>query len=129
MEMRQVSSHRGGQVFPKMEVLISKSSFSIDQLIENIGLEDSRNLLAKSLPIIIGRKRALLKALEDNEVSLVSEYPHKTSSSVRLYGSSHLEGLLQEVISLSPAHPVRHGPQAELQAEFNDAISEIKKRL
>ena len=128
--MEQVSSHRGqAQIFPEVVVLVNQSSSSIDQLIENIGLEDSRDLLTKSLPIIIGRKRTLLKALEDNEISLASECAHQASSSIRLYGSGHLEGLLQEVISLSLAQPVRHGLQGELEAEFNDAISEIKKRL
>ena len=126
--MEQVSSHRG-QIFPRVVVLVNQSSSSIDQLIENIGLEDSRDLLAKALPIIISRKHTLLKALEDNEITLASECAHQTSASIRLYGSSHLEELLQEVISLKLVQPVRHGLRGELETEFNDAINEIKKRL
>lgn len=106
-----------------------QSSFSIDKLIENLGLKESRELLAEALPIIIARKIAILKALQQNNISVASQESHKASGSVRLYGSSRLEALLLEVISLPPKQSVKPSLGHQLEAEFDDVIHEIQLRL
>ncbi len=105
------------------------SGHSIDRLVENIGLEESRSLLAKALPIIIVRKDETLKALEQSDISAVHKQAHKTSGSIRLYGSSRLETLLLEAMSLSPEQTKRPGLHHELASAFDAAINEIKMRL
>lgn len=104
-------------------------SVSIDRLIENIGSEESKELLVEALPIIIARKNAILNALEQNDNSAASVGAHKAAGSIRLYGSSRLEALLGEVMSLSAGQPLRSNLKSELESEFNTAIHEIQNRL
>ena len=106
-----------------------QSSFSIDKMIENIGAEESKELLIEALPIIIARKGAILKALAQNDISAASKTAHRTAGSIRLYGSSSLEMLLAEVMGLSVNVSPRSALQAELESEFDAAIHEIQSRL
>ena len=119
----------GSQVLQKAEVLGYQSACSIDKLIENIGLDESKKLLTEALPIIVTRKGLVLKALDNNEISKAGEYAHRTSGSIRLYGSSRLEELLREVMSLTSDQTVSSGLRNELSEEFDAAISEIQNRV
>lgn len=119
----------GSVEFQKAASLNHKSSSSIDRLIENIGADESNELLVEALPIIVARKSAILKALEQNDVKVACEYAHRTTGSIRLYGSSRLEDLLLEVASLSANQSQRSGLQTELESEFNSVIHEVQERL
>lgn len=125
--MQQIT--HGSLGLHKAAILGYQSSMSIDKLIENIGLEESENLLAKALPIITTRKKAILDALNDNNLSLAGEYAHKTAGSIRLYGSGRLEALLRQVVSLSKEQSVPAELCSELTSEFDAAIDEIQQRL
>lgn len=105
------------------------SSYSIDKLFKNIGPEEGKQLLVEALPIIETRKNLILKALEQDEISVACGYAHKTSGSIRLYGSIRLEALLQEVVSIPANQAVRPALYSDLEAGFDEAISEIQKRL
>lgn len=112
-----------------MANLIYQCSTSIDRLIENIGSEESRELLVGALPVIIARKNAILNALEQNDNSAACVGAHKAAGSIRLYGSSRLEELLGEVMLLSANQAPRATLRSELNFEFDSAIHEIQNRL
>lgn len=113
----------------KVASLNHQSSFSIDRLIENIGADESRDLLIESLPIIQSRKQAILSALVHGDIEAACVCAHKTTGSIRLYGSSRLEALLLEVTTLPVDQPPRSNLQHELAVEFDLAIFEIQQRL
>lgn len=106
-----------------------QTNLSIDRMIENIGSKQSRELLEEALPIIISRKSAILDALAKNDISAAHRSAHRTTGSIRLYGSSSLESLLMEVISTPPNQSLRPGLHDKLESEFDAVIHEIKKRL
>lgn len=119
----------GSAEFQKVFNLNHQSSSSINRLIGNIGAEESSELLAEALPIIVKRKSIILKALEQNDVKVACEYAHRTAGSIRLYGSSRLENLLLEAASISADQPQRLELSSELESEFDSAINEIQERL
>jgi len=104
-------------------------SFAIDKLISNIGVEAGEKLLSEALPIIISRKRIILQALEKRDIVAAAECAHSTSGSIRLYGSSRLEELLREVMSLPVDKAVPSKLINGLETEFDTAILEIHKRI
>lgn len=116
-------------VLQKVDNLGYQSNYSIDRLLENIGHEEGKELLAESLPIIMTRRNAILRALKRGDINVACEYAHKTAGSIRLYGSSRLEALLLEVTLLSVDQTPRSNLYNELQVEFDSAIQEIQERL
>lgn len=107
--------------------LASLNSPSIRRLINSLGLDESKKLLTDALPIITNRKNDLLTALQQKDFETANQLAHKTMGSIRLYGSSELEMLLQEVISLKSIKACRPNLFNELELEFDHAIHEIEQ--
>lgn len=119
----------GSTELKKVGKLGHQSSFSIDRMIENIGLEEGKKLLKEALPIIMDRSNLIITALEENNTSAAFDCAHRTAGSIRLYGSTRLEELLMEVMSLLADQSPRSELCSELKVEFDAAISEIEERL
>lgn len=70
---------------------------SIEDLVNDLGMEDTIEILEYTLPIAQKQAEVLLDALKKEDFVIVAQYAHKMISSVRVYGSARLESILFEL--------------------------------
>lgn len=104
------------------------ADLAIKQLLSKYGATDTIEMLEFALPLVTERKESLKKSLLDNNLVEASKLAHKTISSIRLYGSSRLENLLQEVKDVK-SHQKALELQPQLVEEFDVVINVIRNWL
>lgn len=75
----------------------SSTHSPLDALEEQVGVNRAVALLVFALPLIAERRSGLQQALQAGDWQTAAQVAHQTLGSVRLYGSSQLEYLLQQV--------------------------------
>lgn len=96
---------------------------------EDIGTDDTIELLTHALPFISERKNMINLALQENDMDRAALYAHKTLGSIRLYGTKKLEKLLTQLKSHQVGNDDFQEFQAELASEFDDVSFAVKKWL
>ena len=106
-----------------------KNNLSLETVVRRLGVEDAIEFLEYALPRIIQRKKWLQEYLSTGDSEAASQCAYRTIGSVRLYGSTKLELLLEQVklVSNGDIDPV--SLQRELSVEFDKAINAIREWL
>jgi hypothetical protein len=101
---------------------------AIEQLVDKLGETEAIEMLEFALPLIVERESNLTDQLLSGNLAEAAKYAHKTISSIRLYGSSELENLLQAVKDVKN-HAQALALQPRLSKEFNLTINVVKNYL
>lgn len=104
-------------------------SENLDNLLGALGRKDAVEVLVFALPLIIERKNALGQLLQAGNWSTAGHVAHKIVSSVRMYGSTQLEALLQQVRQQEIAVISTAEFQATLDGEFSTVIHTLENWL
>lgn len=99
----------------------------VQELVAQIGIKDTVEVLLITLPHISEWRYALQQALESNDEETSQLYAYKAISSVRFYGSERLEALLQTVIA--GKLDLSETQQLAIQLEQEFAYVEQKLRI
>ncbi len=102
---------------------------NLDSLLQALGIKDTVEALVFALPFIIDRKNALGQLLQAGAWKAASQIAHKSLSSVRMYGSTRLEVLLQQVRQQEVAVISTAEFQATLDDEFSMVIHTLEDWL
>lgn len=102
---------------------------SLQTLQENLGIKDTIDLLVFALPRIRERQQALHQCLQARDWEAASRVAHQTLSSVRLYGSSQIEQLLQAVRQQDIGVISSASFQQSLVQEFESVTHTVKTWL
>ena len=100
---------------------------SLEQLAQDLGIEDTIEVLEYALPRIFERQKKIQEHLQAKHWEKASSYAHQTISSVSLYGSNELERLLNKIKD----HNENKRPelQEQLSREFNHITQTIQQWL
>ena len=101
----------------------------LDDLVGALGIRDAVETLIFALPYIIERQNALAQFLRVGDWESARHIAHKALSSVRLYASSQLETLLQQVRQQEIAVISTAEFQATLDGEFSTVIHTLEDWL
>jgi HPt (histidine-containing phosphotransfer) domain-containing protein len=101
----------------------------LDMLAEEVGVKNTVGLLVFALPLIAERREALQHHLRVSDWQAASRIAHQTLGSVRMYGSSHMEYLLQQVRQQERDVIGSIAFQQELDQAFEAAICELQQWL
>lgn len=102
---------------------------AIHNTYEDIGGRNSTDFLSQSLPMIIQRKDAIVKALAQKDTEDACQCANRTLSSIRLYGSDKLEMLLRQVHETSDVDTDFPKLSSSINQEFDSVIQTLKEWL
>lgn len=94
-------------------------------LLNNLGEQDTLELLTVVLPLIKERKVLLQQHLQAGDWEVAAHLAHKTIGSVRLYGTADLESLLQQIRQQELSTIATSAFQARLDAVFSGIIQTL----
>ncbi len=100
---------------------------SLEQLAQDLGIEDTIEVLEYALPRIVERQKKIQQHLQAKHWEKASICAHQTISSVSLYGSDELERLLNKIKDHNESRRVEL--QEQLSKEFNNIIEAIQQWL
>ncbi len=108
-----------------------KNSCSLETIAQNLGIEDTIELLEYALPRIAQRQKKIQESLLAEDWEAASKCAHQTISSVRLYGTEELEKLLRQAKQAGEdtADADIVTLQQELLAEFDHVSQTIREWL
>lgn len=106
---------------------VNSNDNALDQCAEHLGMEEAIDMFDYALPLIVKRKQELCSYLQTQDWEAAKQCAHQTISSVRLYGSQHLETQLQHIRLLDTTDNHTDPIQLEktLAQAFDQTIQEV----
>ena len=102
---------------------------AIKETENDLGTDDTIDLLSNSLPLIIERKNMINLALQSSDLEQAAMHAHKTLGSIRIYGSDRLESLLSRLKNKQIDVMASNIFQQELSAEFESVSFTVNEWL
>jgi hypothetical protein len=107
----------------------STTRAALDMLEEQVGVKSAVGLLVFALPLIAERRKMLQHHLQLKDWEAALLVAHQTLGSVRMYGSSHIEYLLQQIRQQKISVISSTAFQQELDQEFEATIHVLHQWL